>query len=180
LDCRSVDLARFAQLGSIYIESLRGIKEPRVGLISVGREATKGNKLIQETHELLKTLPLNFIGNIEGSDIPAGIAEVLVCDGFTGNVVLKNYEYVGKQAVHVLDQLATEKGLTEELKEIREKLFFYYDLNSRGGANFLGTNKIVIKMHGAATEDTVFACIQLAKETDDGGYIEKLQNTVLV
>lgn len=94
VECRPEMLYQFAVMGSIYMEKVMGIKNPRVGLANVGAEEHKGTELYRNTHELLQNSKLNFIGNVEGRDIPNGVCDVVVCDGFTGNLILKTYEGV--------------------------------------------------------------------------------------
>ena len=92
VECRPQHLLQFALMGGVFAHIAFGVERPRVGLLSIGEEATKGNDLTREAHRLLKTAPLNFIGNVEGREIYSGVADVIVCDGFTGNVVLKTSE----------------------------------------------------------------------------------------
>ena len=92
VDCRPEMIYQFAVMGSVYMEKVMGIENPRVALANVGTEEHKGNELYQNTYKLLADSNLNFIGNIEGRDIPAGVCDVVVCDGFTGNLILKTYE----------------------------------------------------------------------------------------
>ncbi len=180
MDCRPKELARFALMGSAFIHCLRGIENPRVGLMSVGREDCKGNAQTRETFALLKELPLNFIGNIEGCDMVTDVADVIVADGFVGNALLKNTESVGLSAVALLDEelrTASEEARPALLR-IREKLCQRYELNARGGATFLGTRKTVIKMHGCATEETAYACVMQAYRLEKAGFITALEKAL--
>ena len=156
VECSANDLARFARMGHIFAKSYIGIENPRVGLMSVGREAQKGTTLTKEAFEKISALDLNFIGNVEGSDLVSGYADVIVTDGFSGNLLLKCAESVGKAAMQIVRQLGGESALTDKLCRA---LFETFDFNSRGAATFLGTKKTVVKMHGAANADTVEASI---------------------
>ena len=159
IECSPADLARFAKMGNVFSKSYCGIDEPRVGLMSVGREKQKGNALVLEAYKLISEMPLNFIGNLEGSDMVSGYADVIVTDGFSGNLLLKNTEAVGKAALAVVEELCD--GIPKEvLNRIRQALYEKFDFNSRGAATFLGPKKIVVKMHGCANEDTTVASIE--------------------
>lgn len=161
ISCTPNDLVRFALMGNAFKESVTPNEIPKVALLSVGREQTKGNDLIKEAHRLLKELPINFIGNMEGNDFTAGYADVVVADGFAGNIVLKCAEATGLIARGIVRELAKREGKENDslIKAIEEHLTLTFDYNSRGGATFLGTEKAVIKMHGCATPDTVVSCI---------------------
>ena len=104
MDAKPAYLAQFAQMGSIYMESVMGIKSPKVALVNVGAEAEKGNQLTKEAFSLLEELDINFIGNIEGRDIPMGLADVIVCDAFTGNVILKHTEGLGLALFNIIKE----------------------------------------------------------------------------
>ena len=141
--------------------------------MNVGAEDTKGDAKARETFAILKELPLNFIGNIEGSDMVSDVADVIVADGFVGNVLLKNTEAVGKAAL-ALVEAQMKKAPSEALSALHKELLYRYDFNNRGGATFLGTKKTVIKMHGCATAQTVVACIDQALRLTDADFIGKL------
>ncbi len=164
VDCKAKNLCEFALLGDAFAKSMYGLEQPRVALMSVGREEGKGNALIKEAYQQLKELPVNFIGNVEGNDLFTGHADVIVADGYAGNILLKNAEAVGKYAVAMNEMLCEKYGICEEFREEMRALFSYrLDFNSNGGATFLGTKKTVIKMHGSANEHTVKACIDQMK-----------------
>jgi len=156
VECSANDLARFARMGHIFAKSYIGIDAPRVGLMSVGREPQKGTALTKEAFEKISALGLNFVGNVEGSDLVSGYADVIVTDGFSGNLLLKCAESVGKAAMQIVKQCCADPALTDQ---ICQALFETFDFNSRGAATFLGTKKTVVKMHGAANESTVAASI---------------------
>lgn len=156
IECTADDLTRFAKMGHIYSKSYCGIENPRIGLMSVGREAQKGTALIQQAHKQIAQLGLNFVGNVEGSDLVTDYADVIVSDGFSGNLLLKCAESVGKAAMKIVEKYSTN---AEEAKKICQALYETFDFNSRGAATFLGPKKTVVKMHGSANADTVVASI---------------------
>lgn len=171
MDCKPKDLARFALMGNAFMKSMCDTDNPRIGLLSVGRESKKGNELTLAAYSTLTELPVNFIGNIEGNDIFTGYADVVVTDGFAGNVILKNAEATGKSAIAVLDDLLGEEVKSSPvLSSLKQKLWALYDFNSQGGATFLGTKKIVVKMHGCATESTATACIEQILRLEGKGF----------
>lgn len=156
IECTADDLVRFAKMGNAFSKSYCGISQPRIGLMSVGREAKKGNTLTQQTFAKLSQMDLNFVGNVEGSDLVSGYADVIVTDGFSGNLLLKCAESVGKAAMQIVKQYAQDQSTADK---ICQALYETFDFNSRGAATFLGTKKTVVKMHGAANADTVTASI---------------------
>lgn len=173
VDARSSHLVQFAKMGSIYMESVMGIQNPRVALVSNGTEEEKGNALVKETLPLLKACSdLNFIGNIEARDIPLGGADVVVCEAFTGNAILKTYEGVGavllkKIKGSLMSNLKTKIGallikgaLKETLKE--------FDVDKYGGAPMLGLNGLVVKTHGNAKagviRNSIFQCVTFKEQ----------------
>ncbi len=171
VECKPIYLEQFAKMGSVYMENVMGIKNPRVGLVNVGVEDTKGNTLTKEAYEILKGSNLNFIGNVEARDIPAGIADVIVCDGFTGNVILKNTEGV---AQNIFKMLKTElkKNFSRKLGAILAKPAFMnmkkkFDYAEIGGAPFLGLTSIVVKAHGSsnakAIKNAISQCVNFIK-----------------
>lgn len=177
MDCTAADLARFAQMGNVFSKSCCSIEAPRVGLMSVGREARKGTALIQEAHQLISQLPLNFVGNLEGSDLVSGYADVIVTDGFSGNLLLKNTEAVGKAAVEVVRQLGAEAD-PQLIAKLEEALFARFDFNAQGAATFLGPKKTVVKMHGCANEDTTVASIRQILRLEKAGFCQAMKNAL--
>lgn len=171
-DCRPSHLVQFAHLGAVYSQHVLGIPSPRVGLLSNGEEESKGNRLVQETHPLLKKANLNFIGNIEGQDITGRKADVIVTDGFTGNVVLKTIEGLGStfqnlqqpvgQALTGTSRLQGRLllsivGLDSWIKRI--------DYREYGGACLLGVNGNITIAHGRSRAKAIKNAIGLAKQT---------------
>ncbi len=160
----AVNLVDFARLGSDFAKKMFDLEAPTVALLNVGREEGKGSPLYAEGYKLLKEAgergEINFIGNAEGYDIIAAYADVVVCDGFAGNIVLKLTEAVGKTALALVENKLAESNDSAVLTEISDKLKDLFVFNERGGATFLGTKKPVIKMHGCATADTVVSCVE--------------------
>ncbi len=153
------DLGRFARMGSAYARILLDKPRPRVALLNVGREPGKGTQALKAAYDHLSALPIHFVGNAEGSDLAAGFCDVLVCDGWAGNVLLKSYEASGLAAMEAVRRLAAEDpGTASVCARILDRLDPMFSLNTRGGAILLGTVKPVIKMHGCATAHTVLAC----------------------
>ena len=156
IECTADDLTRFARMGHIFSKCYCGIENPRVGLMSVGREKQKGTALIQQAYQQIDQLGLNFVGNVEGSDLVSNYADVIVTDGFSGNLLLKCAESVGKAAIAIVEKCGADANMVEA---IRKELFETFDFNSRGAATFLGPKKTVVKMHGNANTSTVVASI---------------------
>ena len=173
IECTSDDLVRFAKMGEVFSRSYCGIDRPRIGLMSVGREKQKGTPLVQETHEKLSKLPLNFVGNVEGSDMVTDYADVIVTDGFSGNLLLKCAGGVGQAAVALVDRLS--QGSDSELvARIRQALYETFDFNDRGAATFLGPRKTVVKMHGCANADATVASIEQILRLEKAGFSRKM------
>ncbi len=176
-DCKPEYLLQFALMGSAYMERIFQIKSPRIGLLANGEEASKGNQLVIETHQLLEanasTLGLNFIGNIEGRDIPANGADVVVCDGFVGNVVLKLSEGLGETLLGMLrDQMTStlvSKLAAAILKPGLRKLFSKLDYAEYGGVPLLGVNGSAIVAHGRSNAKAIKNAIRVAKQTAETG-----------
>jgi len=171
-NCRPGHLVQFAQLGAIYAKHILGIDSPRVGLLSNGEEASKGNQLVQESHKLLKKTSLNFIGNIEGQDIPRKRADVIVTDGFTGNVVLKTLEGLNTAFQNLQQQIG--QALTTAYR-LQGRLLLHIvgldswtkrmDYREYGGACLLGVNGNIIIAHGRSRAKAIKNAIGLAKQT---------------
>ena len=158
-DCRPEMLVQFAKMGSIYMSKVVGVENPRVGLANVGTEDTKGDVLRTETFPLLKECPdINFIGNIEARDIPYDACDVVIADGFTGNVILKLYEGVAMALMKKIKGVMTANvknklGAAVLLKDMK-KMAATFDINEYGGAPFLGVSKPVYKAHGSSKAQT--------------------------
>ena len=172
-DCSPDDLKRYAIMGNAFMQSLEGIEIPKVALMSVGPSSSKGNTLVKEAYPLIEKLPINFIGNIEGCDLVNSVADVIVTDGFTGNVLLKNTEAAGMAAISVVESMGNN---SPECKNIIKKLHEMFAFNDRGGAVFLGAKKTVIKMHGCANDETAFSCVNQLLSLDSRNFSEKMAN----
>lgn len=181
-NCKAENLVQFGIMGSIYMKNVLEIENPTVGLMSNGEEEGKGDELTKETFPLLKNAPVNFIGNIEGRDVMEGTADVITCDGFVGNVILKTVEGMG----HVVSQKI--KGIF--LKNIFSKIGALFvmsginefkqtmDYREYGGAPLLGTKKPVIKGHGSSDAKAVFSAIYQAKKFVETNVIEEIVKNV--
>lgn len=172
-------LLQFAYLGSVYMEKVMGIKEPRVGLLNNGSEEHKGTPVVAEAHKLLaEAKNINFIGNIEGKDIPFGCCDIIVCDGFTGNIALKTTEGVARFAMKEVKKVFAD-GLTSKIAGllIKKKLYKmkkYFDHTEYGGAPFLGISKPVIKSHGGSGANAIKHAIIQAENYASCGAIEQI------
>ena len=155
VDARPEHLLQFARLGSVYYENAMGVKDPTVALVNIGVEEEKGNALVKATYPLLKECPdINFIGNIEAREIPHGGADVVVCEGFTGNVILKTYEGVGGALISEVKKgmMATLRSKIGALlvKPALKTTLKRFDASEYGGAPMLGLNGLVVKTHGSS------------------------------
>ncbi len=160
VDARSSHLVQFARMGSIYFENIMGVEKPRVAIVNIGVEEEKGNQLVKETYPLLKNCKdINFIGSIEARDIPFGLADVIICEGFTGNVILKMYEGVSKALLKKIKEvfysdLKSKIGGVLVKPAFKKKLKSL-DTSEYGSAPMLGLNGLVLKTHGSATAKEV-------------------------
>lgn len=163
VDCRPEFLTQFAVMGSCYMKAVYGIENPRVGLVSVGVEDKKGNELTKEVFKVLKEMPINFVGNMEARDALSGNYDVLVCDGFVGNVLLKTAEGTAGMVMSMMKKAimssASAKFGALFMKKAFKKLKYDMDYNTRGGAPFLGVRKIIVKAHGGSNDVAVKAAV---------------------
>lgn len=181
-DCKPEYLNQFAIMGSIYSEKVLGVKSPKVGLANIGTEEGKGNILIRESYDLIKESNVNFIGNIEARDIPKGIADVIICDGFTGNIILKLTEGMAISLFTALKEeftktLKSKIGalmLKSQLKSFKEKL----DYREYGGAPLLGIKQPVIKAHGSSDAFAIKNAIKQAKTFIEMDVINIIKNDI--
>ena len=155
VDARPSQLVQFAKIGSAYVKKVCGIDNPRVGIVNIGAEEEKGNALVKETFPLLKATPeINFIGSVEARDIPYGGADVVVCEAFVGNVILKMYEGVGTALLKSMKEAfmsTTRSKIGAALaKPALKKTLKAYDVNQYGGAPLLGCNGLLVKTHGSS------------------------------
>lgn len=172
VNCTAKDLAQFALLGNAFAKSMYGLEQPRIALLSVGREPGKGNPLTLEAYQLIQHLPINFIGNAEGYDLINGYADVIVADGYAGNLMLKCVEAAGQTAMQIVKHQMSEAAAENKMiyESILDGLSPIFDLNSKGGATFLGTKKPIIKMHGCAVAETVVSCVEQLLTLNDAGF----------
>jgi len=182
VDCKPKHLVAFGLMGHIYARDILGIAKPKVGLLNIGEEDAKGNELTKEAFLLLKDAPFNFIGNIEGKDIYAGIADVIVCDGFVGNVALKVSEGLADAIVQFLkkeiiaDFVGRLGGLL--LKPAFKRFKAKIDYDEYGGAPLLGINGISIVSHGRSSPKAIKNAIRVAKESFEKGVNRHIQEEV--
>ncbi len=173
VDARANHLVQFAKMGTVYMENIMGIKNPTVAIVNIGAEEEKGNALVKETFPLLKNCPdINFIGSIEARDIPAGGADIIVCEAFTGNVILKMYEGVAKSLMHVIKKslmssLKTKIGALL-IKNDLKKTLSNYSMDQYGGAPMLGLKGLVVKTHGSASDievkNSILQCVTFTEQ----------------
>ncbi len=173
VDARPSHLVQFAKMGSIYMEYVMGIKNPRVGIVNIGAEEEKGNALVKETFPLLKNCPdINFIGSVEARDIPAGAADVIVCEAFVGNVILKTYEGVGATLIEkvkagMMTSLRSKIGALLVKPALKQTLKAF-DLEQYGGAPLLGLKGLVVKTHGSSKaveiKNSILQCITFTEQ----------------
>ena len=173
VDARPSHLVQFARMGSIYMEHVVGIKNPRVAIVNIGAEEEKGNALVKETFPLLKECPdINFIGSIEAREIPHGGADVIVCEAFVGNVILKLYEGVGATLLGMV-----KKGMMSDLrskigallvKPALKKTLKSFDASQYGGAPLLGLKGLVVKTHGNSkrleVHNSIIQCVTFKEQ----------------
>ncbi|HTE17412.1 MAG TPA: phosphate acyltransferase PlsX [Armatimonadota bacterium] len=171
VDCKPHQLVQFAQLGSVYAEDMLGIDNPRVGLLNIGTEPEKGNEVVVEAYGLLEKTPhLNFIGNIEGREIVSGKCDVLVADGFVGNVMLKFYESVAGLITGMLKRELSEAGIQLDL----DRIFRSLDYAGIGGAPLLGVNGVVIICHGGSPPLAIRNAIEVAAQSVQRRMVEHM------
>jgi len=167
-DCKPEYLAQFGMMGSVYMERVFGVERPTVALLSNGEEDKKGSALIQAAHQKLRELPLNFVGNVEGNDIPAGTADVVVCDGFTGNVVLKLSEGLASSINGLIREEINASllsklfaiGVLPAFRRVRKLM----DYAEYGGAPLLGLNGVCIKAHGRSNAMAIKNAVRVATQ----------------
>lgn len=181
-NCKPENLMQFAIMGSIYMKNVLAIENPTVGLMSNGEEEGKGDELTKETFPLLKKASINFIGNIEGRDVMEGTADVITCDGFVGNVILKTVEGMGRVVSDRVKGIFKKNMFTRfgvlfvigGLKEFKKAM----DYREYGGAPLLGTKRPVIKGHGSSDSKAVFHAIVQAKRFVETNVTEEIVNNI--
>ncbi len=178
VDCRPEMLVQFGVMGSCYMNKVMGVDSPKVGLVNVGAEDTKGREIELDAYKQFKDAPVNFYGNLEAREIPFGACEVVVSDGFTGNVVLKLYEGMGSYFSQTLKDMlmTTIRGklaallIFKKIKAFRKKM----DYKEVGGAVLLGISKPVIKAHGSSDAKAFYNAIRQAKNCVEGKVVEEI------
>lgn len=182
-ECKPNNLLEFAAMGSIYMEKVLDIKNPTVGLVNIGTEETKGTTVLKAAHEMLSKSSLHFIGNVEARDIPKGAADVIVCDGFVGNVILKLTEGLAWNILKLLKSkfttgIVSKVGallLSNKLKELKSE----FDYSEYGGAPILGVKGAVVKMHGSSGANAVKNTILKGIPYAETNVVQTIQNSVL-
>lgn len=182
MDCKPEYLEQFAIMGSLYMQTVYGTEKPRVALLSVGVEDHKGNELTKAAFELLKQADINFVGNMEARDALSGDYDVLVTDGFAGNVLLKSTEGTAKMVMKLLKS-SIKAHLSAKIGALFMKGAFNdlkaeMDYNSKGGAPLLGLNKVVVKSHGSSDAVSIKASILQAAAMAEGKLTEKIGNGI--
>ena len=179
-ECRPEMLVQFAVMGSAYMEKVMGVNNPKVGLLNIGSEETKGRELEIAAYKLLEESGLNFVGNIEARDMPKGEVQVVVTDGFTGNIALKLYEGMGsffsKKLKWIFSGLGKIGAIVSlgKIKELRRQM----DYKEVGGSALLGVKKPVIKAHGSSDATAFFNAVRQAKKIVDGNVIGEIESYV--
>jgi len=180
VDCKPNHLVQFAYMGKVYFENVLGVKNPTVGLINIGAEEEKGNELTKAAFPLLKESGFNFVGNVEPRDVSSGDVNVLVCDGFVGNTILKMYEGVASNIfsmlkVEIMSSFRSKIGGIL-LKPVFERFKKQFDYSEYGGTTFLGSKGICIKAHGSSDAKAFKNAIRQAKDCFDKDIISKIEN----
>ena len=177
-ECKPTSLLQFAQMGSVYMERVFGVASPRVGLLSNGEEQSKGSQLVQQTHKLLSEAALNFTGNVEGRDIAGGVVDVIVTDGFTGNVILKMGEGLGDMMLGALRQAVSSKlhlrVASALLQPALRSAISVLDYREYGGALLLGVNGNVVIGHGRSDAKTVKHAVFAAQRAVEQRVVEAI------
>jgi glycerol-3-phosphate acyltransferase PlsX len=186
-ECQPSWLVQFAQMGAVFARERYGVVRPRVGLLSIGEEATKGNPLVKETHALLRAAPLpdaDFVGNVEGRDLMTGDVDVVVTDGFTGNVALKTLEGGLRALIGALLQAFSSsdeaKTAADALMPALLPLYATFDPDSHGGAMLLGVDGVCIISHGSSSSTAIVNAIRVAAEMVEHEVVRHLRDAVKV
>jgi glycerol-3-phosphate acyltransferase PlsX len=182
VECRPQHLLQFAVMGGVYARVALGAARPRVGLLSIGEEANKGNELTREAHRLLKQAPINFVGNVEGREIYSGVADVIVCDGFTGNIVLKTSEGLVETVETLLgDELqgtfSSQVGYLLSRRAFR-RFRRRVDYSEYGGAVLLGVAGLAIVCHGRSSAKAVRNAIAMAYRFASSDFIQRVEREI--
>jgi glycerol-3-phosphate acyltransferase PlsX len=178
-ECKPEHLKQFAVMGSVYSRHILGVRNPKVGLMSIGEEDSKGNDLTKETLRLLREASINFVGNVEGRDIFTGDVDVIVCDGFTGNVILKTSEGLVEAIMTLLRSELGQTYLTQAgallsrtaFRSVKKRL----DYSELGGAPLLGAKQLTVICHGSSTPKAIRNAIRIAKEFYKGNLNQSIE-----
>ncbi len=182
VDCRPEMLLQFGIMASCYVENVMGIENPTVGLLNIGVEDSKGGELQLEAYKLLKDAPINFIGNVEARDLMSGVCDVVVADGFSGNVALKMAEGVASSVMKMIKGVFYKNIITKiaallvltHMKSVKDMM----DYKKIGGAPVIGVKKPVFKAHGNSDAEAFKSAIGLAKSSVENNFIDKLENNL--
>lgn len=182
MDAKPEHLAQYALMGSIYREKVQGVTNPRVGLLNVGTEAKKGNELVKEAFPLLEAQPIHFVGNVESRDVLNGVCDVLVCDGFAGNILLKAMEGTASTIFSLLKQQFSKSLKTKlaaalvmpELRSLRDS----FDYKEHGGAPLLGLNGLVLKGHGSSDASAIKHAVRQARIAISNNLVSSISQEV--
>ncbi len=181
VDCKPQYLEQFAKMGSVYAENVLGVKNPTVGLANIGIEKEKGNMLVKEVYGLLENSDINFIGNAEIVDIPYGAADIIVCDGFEGNTILKLTEGLSKALLTLIKGEITKgpyKLAAAALKTPFSNIKKNFDSDQVGGAPYIGLKALVMKMHGSCKAPAVTNCIKQSISFIENGTVAKIEKLI--
>lgn len=183
VDARPSHLVQFAKMGSVYMEYIMHVKNPKVGILNIGAEEDKGNALVKETFPLLQNCPdINFVGSVEARDVPAGVVDVVVCEAFAGNILLKTYEGVGSTLISkvksgMMTSFRSKIGALL-VKPALKKTLRAFDLEQYGGAPMLGLNGLVVKTHGNSKaveiKNSILQCIDFKEQRINDKIKEKI------
>jgi phosphate acyltransferase len=184
VDSRPEHLVQFAVMGEMYYRVIFGTRRPRVGLLSIGEEEGKGNELVRDTHDRLKKTPLNFVGNIEGKDVFAGNVDVIVCDGFIGNIALKISEGAAQQIAALL-KVAMKSTIAAQVGSMLARSAFQQvkkqiDYSEYGGAPLLGVRGVTVIGHGRSNANAVKNAIRVANELAEANVTEKIEQELSI
>ncbi|MBR1585092.1 MAG: phosphate acyltransferase PlsX [Clostridia bacterium] len=182
VDCLPAYLPQFGIMGAAYIQCIRGIKNPRVGLVNIGAESEKGNALAKAAYPLMEQAPFHFIGNVEGRDITADVADVVVCDGFSGNLILKFMEGVAGTLMDIIktELMADTRGKIAGLiaKPAFRRVKKTMDYTEVGGAPLLGVKGVVVKAHGSSNAHAIACAIRQAALMKRKGLVDDIEKEI--
>jgi glycerol-3-phosphate acyltransferase PlsX len=184
VDSKPEHLVQFAVMGEIYYRVIFGTRRPRVGLLSIGEEEMKGNELVRDAHELLKKAPVNFVGNVEGKEVFAGNVDVIVCDGFVGNITLKISESVAQHIAGMLKKTLTSTLASQVGAMLSRNAFQLFkkqiDYSEYGGAPLLGVRGVAVIGHGRSNANAIKNAIRVAAELVRGKVTDKIEQELSV